>query len=121
MGDTAPTERKRRSLWPMGDTAPTERSDGRCGRWVILRRPSEATVAVDSTVLAPRETRGAAWLNQSPRRNEAKPALPERRVTVHSGDMGDTLPPRRGHALEGVSRGGRASSVCGPPARRRED
>jgi putative transposase len=26
-------------------------------------------------------------------------------VTFHSGDMGDTSPPRRGHALEGVSRG----------------
>ena len=36
--------------------------------------------------------------------------------------MGDTLPPsRRGHALEGVSRHGRAAPVCGPPARGRED
>ena len=48
-------------------------------------------------------------------------ALPEDRVTIHSGDMGDTLPPRRGHALEGVSRGGRASPVRRPPAGRRED
>ena len=48
-------------------------------------------------------------------------ALPETGVTVYSGDMGDTLPPRRGHALEGVSRGGRASPVRRPPARRRED
>ena len=36
--------------------------------------------------------------------------------------MGDTLPlRRRGHALEGVSRHGRTRSLCGPPARRRED
>ena len=45
-------------------------------------------------------------------------ALPERRVTLHSGDMGDTCPRRRGHALEGVSRRGRASPVHCPPARR---
>ena len=48
--------------------------------------------------------------------------LPETEVTVYSGDMGDTRPLlRRGHALEGVSRHGRASSVCGPPARGRND
>src|SRR5258707_5499189 len=48
--------------------------------------------------------------------------LPERQVTRYSGHMGDTLPlQRRGHALEGVSRHGRAASVCGPPARGRED
>ena len=35
--------------------------------------------------------------------------------------MGDTSPPRRGHALEGVSRGGRASPVHRPAARRRDD
>ena len=36
--------------------------------------------------------------------------------------MGDTLPlQRRGHALEGVSRHGRATPVCRPPARGRED
>ena len=36
--------------------------------------------------------------------------------------MGDTLPlQRRGHALEGVSRHGRAAPVCRPPARGRED
>src|SRR5439155_24027109 len=29
--------------------------------------------------------------------------------------------PGRGHALEGVSRHGRAAPVCGPPARGRED
>ena len=51
----------------------------------------------------------------------SKNALPETGVTVHSGDMGDTSPPRRGHALEGVSRGRRASSVRCPPARRRDD
>ena len=47
---------------------------------------------------------------------------PRHRVTLHSGDIGDTLPPRRGgHALEGVSRRGRTSPVCRPPAGRRED
>ena len=45
-----------------------------------------------------------------------------RQVTLYSGHMGDTLPPRRrGHALEGVSRHGRAAPVCRPPARGRED
>ena len=47
--------------------------------------------------------------------------LPETGVTLYSGDMGDTLPPRRGHALEGVSRGRRASSLHRPLARWRED
>src|SRR5262245_55924341 len=42
--------------------------------------------------------------------------LPERVVTAYSERMGDTLPPRRGHALEGVSRHGRATPVCRPPA-----
>jgi hypothetical protein len=42
-------------------------------------------------------------------------------VTLYSGDMGDTSPPRRGHALEGVSRRGRTPSIRGPPARRRID
>jgi hypothetical protein len=41
-------------------------------------------------------------------------ALADDGVTLHSGDMGDTSPPRRGHALEGVSRGGRASPVRCP-------
>src|SRR6185295_17774162 len=49
--------------------------------------------------------------------------LPETSVTEYSGHMGDTfaLFERRGHALEGVSRHGRAAPVCGPPARGRED
>src|SRR5918998_204236 len=48
--------------------------------------------------------------------------LPEGEVTAYSERMGDTLPPtRRGHALEGVSRHGRATPVCRPPARGRED
>ena len=42
-------------------------------------------------------------------------------MTFYSGDMGDTSPPRRGHALEGVSRHGRACSLGGPPARGRDD
>src|SRR6476659_2475960 len=48
--------------------------------------------------------------------------LPETEVTVYSGDMGDTRSLwRRGHAVEGVSRDGRTTSVCGPPARGRDD
>src|SRR5687768_2714105 len=35
--------------------------------------------------------------------------------------MGDTRPPRRGYALEGVSGGGRASPFRGPSAGRRID
>src|SRR5215204_3595920 len=55
-------------------------------------------------------------------RMEEKRVLPETQVTEYSGDMGDTLPQRRrGHALEGKSRHGRTRSLCGPPARRRED
>src|SRR4051812_25525878 len=40
--------------------------------------------------------------------------LPEREVTRYSEHMGDTLLPqmRRGHAVEGVSRHGRAGSIC---------
>src|SRR5918992_2351710 len=48
--------------------------------------------------------------------------LPEGEVTAYSERMGDTLPPTGGgHALEGVSRHGRATPVCRPPARGRED
>src|SRR5438045_5119791 len=48
--------------------------------------------------------------------------LPETWVTVYSEDIGDTRPLlRRGHALEGVSRDGRATSICGPAARGRDD
>jgi hypothetical protein len=43
---------------------------------------------------------------------EFEPVLPETEVTEYSGDMGDTLPQRRrGHALEGVSRHGRARAL----------
>ena len=46
-------------------------------------------------------------------------ALPERRVTLYSGDMGNTfsLCGRKFNALEGVSDGGRASPIHRPPAR----
>lgn len=50
--------------------------------------------------------------------SRAGDALPETGVTRYSGHMGDTLPlqVRRGHAVEGVSRHGRARPVHRPPA-----
>ena len=50
-------------------------------------------------------------------------ALPERRVTLHSGDMGNTFFPLWGKedVLEGVSRRGRTSPLRCPAVGRRED
>src|SRR5690349_630298 len=53
--------------------------------------------------------------------DEGLAALLEPGVTFYSGRMGDTLPPRRGHALEGVSRHGRAAAIRRALAGRRAD
>src|SRR5688500_10796057 len=53
----------------------------------------------------------------------SKNALSDRRVTVHSGHIGNTFRPLREtqSAVAGVLQDGRAAAVCGSVTRRRED
>ncbi|MFZ0460318.1 MAG: hypothetical protein WAM17_18125, partial [Rhodoplanes sp.] len=76
------------------------------------RRNAWKRLDFDVIVVAHAATHGGAWKSRQFRK-EISGALPERGVTFHTGDMGDTFGPLRESrgAVEGVSRHGRAGEV----------
>src|SRR5688572_13248839 len=104
------------SLLPYGRSPRSpSRARSRCSAWAC------SVSAQRDAVRTERRTALAGCMEPAAYRTEH--ALSDRRVTVHSGHIGNTFRPLREtqSAVAGVLQDGRASAVCGSVTRRRED